>query len=197
MREEQQRDHRDELDLILDNALAKYAAVEPRSGLEERILSHLNSPGTIATGVAWWRWAGTFAAAFVVMILVLWGVEKYNPQRMARRPAGSQEQTPSQVVTNHAPVIPVRPIAPVRVRTARKHTSTQPVVVAAGPKLDQFPSPQPLSEEELALARYVHSFPKEATMIAQTQEEFDLEAQREMNDAGSQNRLSNFVQPER
>lgn len=197
MREEQRRDHRDELDQILDNALAKYAAVEPRSGLEDRILSHLKSPGTSATGVAWWRWAATFAAALVVMILVLWGVEKYNPQRMVRRPAGSQEQTPSQVVTNHAPVIPARPMAPVTVRRARKHTSTQVAVVAAGPKLDQFPSPQPLSEEELALVRYVHSFPKEAKMIAQTQEEFALETQREMNDAGSQNRPSNFVQQER
>jgi hypothetical protein len=65
----------------------------------------------------------------------------------------------------------------------------------ASPKLDQFPSRQPLSAEELALARYVQSFPREATLIAHAQEEFELEIQKEMNNAGSQTQAS--VQEER
>ena len=65
----------------------------------------------------------------------------------------------------------------------------------AHPKLDRFPSPQPLSAEEMALAHYVKDFPKEARLVAQTQEEFALETQKEMNDAGSQNRPP--IQPER
>jgi len=57
----------------------------------------------------------------------------------------------------------------------------QPKVVAtAAPKLDQFPSPRPLSEQELALARYVNEFPQEAMLIARAQEEYEKEIQREM-----------------
>lgn len=185
------------LDDQLDAALAKYAAVEPRPGLEERILAKLNSRERTLSRVPWWRWAGALAAALLVVILVLWRGENHNPQRIVSRPVGSQEQIPLQVVTDKAPVIQARPSAPAMVKRERKRTSTQPVVAAAGPKLDQFPSPQPLSEEELALVRYVHSFPKEATLIAQRQEEFAIQTQKEMNDAGSQNQPSGSIQQER
>jgi hypothetical protein len=66
-----------------------------------------------------------------------------------------------------------------------------------GPKLDQFPSPQPLSAEEIALARYVKNFPKEAQLVADAQEEFELETRKIMNDAGSETPTSNPVQLER
>jgi hypothetical protein len=38
--------------------------------------------------------------------------------------------------------------------------------VAAVPKLDQFPSPQPLTEEERILADYVRHFQDQAVQIA-------------------------------
>ena len=44
------------LDDQLEAALAKYAAVEPRTGLEERILANLKSRPSSSTRVAWWRW---------------------------------------------------------------------------------------------------------------------------------------------
>ena len=49
------------------------------------------------------------------------------------------------------------------------------VVAAANPKLDQFPSPRPLSEEEQLLVRYVHEFPEEAVLIAKAQAESEKE----------------------
>ena len=181
----------------LDSALAKYSAVEPRPGIEDRILANLKSQQTTASGVAWWRWAGALAAALLLTILVLWRVEKHDPQRIVRHPAGSQEQIPAHVVSNGTLGTQARPVAQMMVNRGRKRTSTRPEFAAAGPKLDQFPSPQPLSQEELALVRYVRSFPREATMVAQTQEEFDLETQREMNAGGSQNRPSGYIQQER
>ena len=40
---------------------------------------------------------------------------------------------------------------------------------AQPPRLDQFPSPRPLSEQEILLARFVEQFPREAAMIATAQ----------------------------
>jgi hypothetical protein len=41
--------------------------------------------------------------------------------------------------------------------------------------LDHFPSPRPLSREEVLLARYAQHFPKEAVLIAQQQDKFQQE----------------------
>ena len=84
---------------------------------------------------------------------------------------------------------PVR-LAATRVAQPRK-------TVAADPKLDQFPSPQPLSAEEIALAQYARNFPKEAQLVAQAQEEFEIEIEKEMNDAGSETRRSGSIEQER
>lgn len=183
------------LDDQLDSALAKYAAVEPRTGLEERILANLKSQPSPSTRVAWWRWAAVVAAALIVTSLVLW-VEKHNAQQIVRRPTTSSEQALHPTIAQSAPPNSTRRVNPVKVRRAGKRSFTQPLATAEL-KLDRFPSPRPLSEEELALVRYVQSFPKEATLIAQAQEEFELQTQKEMNAAGSQNQPSGSVQSER
>ena len=43
--------------------------------------------------------------------------------------------------------------------------------MASGPKLDQFPSPQPLSEQEQMLASYVAQFRPQAVLIARVMSE--------------------------
>jgi hypothetical protein len=184
------------LDEQLDAILAKYAAVEPQTGLEERILANLKSGERASASVAWWRWAGALAAALLVAISLLW-VEKQSPQQLLPRPTTLPEQASHQPIAKGATPHSARRVKPMTVRAAGKHPSTQPAPAAAEPKLDRFPSPQPLTEEELALVRYVQSFPKEATLIAQAQEEFALQTQKEMNDAGSQTQPSGSVQSER
>lgn len=181
------------LDDQLDAALAKYAAVEPRTGLEERILANLKSQERSSSPAAWWRWAAVVAAALIVTSLVLW-VEKHNAQQIVRRPTTSSEQALHQTIAQSAPPNSTRRVHPVK---AHKRSFTQPTPATAELKLERFPSPRPLSEEELALVRYVQSFPKEATLIAQAQEEFELQTQKEMNAAGSQNQPSGSVQSER
>lgn len=77
------------------------------------------------------------------------------------------------------------------------HRARHKVVEPAGPKLDQFPSRQQLSEQELALAKYVSEFPQEATLIARAQEEYEKEIQEKMKDANSETQFSNSDQQER
>jgi hypothetical protein len=42
-----------------------------------------------------------------------------------------------------------------------------PTVLAAGPRLEQFPSPQPLSEQEKILENYLANYPEHALLIAE------------------------------
>ncbi len=61
-----------------------------------------------------------------------------------------------------------------------------PAVVASGPKLDQFPSPRPLSEQEKILASYVTKYPKHAALIAQARAEaLRQDLAEEMKDAAA------------
>ncbi|HLZ41252.1 MAG TPA: hypothetical protein VKQ11_09835 [Candidatus Sulfotelmatobacter sp.] len=159
------------LDDQLDAALANYAAVEPRAGLEERILANLKSQERSSTRVAWWRWAGALAAIILVTMLVLWRAQKRNLPPVAGRPANSQERVPPRVVASSMPAKQGRPVAHVAARKASKHIPAQAALATAGPKLDQFPSPQPLTAKEKMLLDYVDRYHDEAVLMARAREE--------------------------
>lgn len=157
----------DELDRELDAALARYWVVEPRPGLEERVLANLRNAPAEVPRRAWWRWslAAAVAAIVVVALALAWRSNKTSRPVVASHPS-TTEGTPelgTQVGSNalgngarqHGPH-PPRKIG----------SSRAPVVVAAVPKLDQFPSPQPLTEEERILADYVRHFQDQAVQIA-------------------------------
>ena len=169
-----------ELDRILDTSLARYSAVEPREGLEGRILAKLRAERSRVPERSWWTWglAAVVAAVFVaVMALAL------RPGKLSKPPVAEHYQ-----VTEQPPHEPQQ--QPVREEHADVHKPghrgrARPVAsetrMAAGiPKLSQFPSPQPLTEEERALARYVRDFPQEALLVAQSQAESELEMQKKM-----------------
>jgi hypothetical protein len=63
-------------------------------------------------------------------------------------------------------------------QTPRNSESATIEAVGASPRLDQFPSQRPLSEQEQLLKTYVSRFPKEAALIAdeQAQREKEIEA---------------------
>lgn len=170
------------LEAELDAGLAKYAAVEPRAGLEGRILANLKGHGRAATGAAWWRWARVVAAALLITISLVWRLEKRGPQEIVSHPAMPHLQTQPPVAVKDTPTTPP-PTIRVAVRKARQDLSRVPVVTSAEPKLDRFPAPQPLSSEELALARYARDFPQEALLIARAQEERETELQKQMMEA--------------
>jgi len=208
----------------IDAALAKYSAVEPRAGLEERILAHLRAQQRSSTSMTWWPWAGVAAAAILIATLLLWKLERPRDQRMVRHQPILQQGAQPQVALHPALPRSEQPAVGASARRSRRHMAREtpvgssepnvtrrrePVrlvatrvaqpgkVVAANPKLDQFPSPQPLSAEEIALAQYVRNFPKEAQLVAQAQEEFEIEIEKEMNDAGSETRRSGSIEQER
>ena len=191
----------DALGRDLDAALAKYAAVEPRAGLEDRVLANLRAEQSAVPERAWWRWSvpGALAAVVIVALALAWRSGKPSHPVVTRQsspPAQSARDQGNPVVasagTNHLP-----PQASSSPLARASHHVRREAVAAAAPKLDQFPSPQPLSEQELALVRYVSEFPQEATLIARAQEEYENEIRQKMNDARSETEISNSNQPER
>jgi hypothetical protein len=201
----------DELDWELDAALSKYIAVEPRAGLEERILANLraeqsNLVAPRVWGRACWHWglAGAVAVVVVVALALAWRTGKPARRVVAKHtsaPVHATGETPAQVASNTGSSgVPTSTGKSLRRITARG--SHVPGSVPAPPKLDppkldQFPSPQPPSPEELALRKYVSRFPQEATLIARTQEEFEKEIQQMMKDQHSDTEYSNSYQQER
>jgi hypothetical protein len=159
----------DALDREFDLALAKCAAVEPRTGLEERILANLRTEHAREPDRLWWRRPAVMAAAAVVVIAL--GValrSKLAHPVVANHPIvnhpsvmTTSQQEATRVVS---PDTEVRPRPPVAVGRNLRPVSAP--VVAAAPKLDVFPSPQPLSEQEKILASYVAQFHKQAVLIA-------------------------------
>ncbi len=190
--------HADDLDRVLDAALAKYAAVDPRTGLEERVLAHVRTAPPQPPRRMWLQWSLAAGVVVIAFVAVLGWRSRHAPHPVIANRPPVTIQSPSIQEVNSAAHSRAKVAAP-------KHASIRkslvhPVLAAkavAHPKLDQFPSPQPLSTEEIALAQYVKNFPKEAQLVAQAQEEFAAEAQRIMNNAGSESRTSSPIQQER
>jgi hypothetical protein len=158
-----------ELDCELDAALAKYAAVEPRVGLEVRVLASLRAEQLQVPERVWWRWsaAGALAAVIVVALALAWRSGRPHAPVIAYHypaPAASVEPSGTRDSSSGSAI----PRAPVR-------RSPPKAEMAANPRLDQFPSPRALSEQEKLLVRYVHEFPEEAVLIAQAQAESEKE----------------------
>ncbi len=186
------------LDRELDLALAKYASIQPRPGLAERVLANLRAEHQLATPRRFWRWSvltatAALAAALIVTLVLTWRYGSRRPENGA-----SQSLTIAQGSPPRAQNVPdgekhgVRPREPIFITpsSARRsvHRSTRPGVrprtaVAAPPKFDRFPSPHPLSEQEQMLADYVTKYPKTAALVAQAraealQKEMEEEANR-------------------
>jgi len=191
----------DELDRVLYAALAKYAAAQPRQGLEERVLANLRAERAQVANRAWWRWGvmALTAAIVIVAIAFAWrSGERPHPPVADHLPirTPSVEQPGSRVAAKTG-ANNVHPQASGPATRQATHRARHKVAEPGNPKLDQFPSRQQLSEQELALARYVSEFPQEATLIARAQEEYEKDIQEKMKDAHSETEFSNSDQQER
>jgi len=159
-------------DLALDAVLAKYTAAEPRVGLEERILANLRAERDRIPNRVWWRWAiaGVLAAIMIVGVTLTWRSAKPSQPTAANRPQSSlhESQKPGTEVTVQDNTAQPHEHTPIRRATVRPPRTA---VGEKSPKLDQFPSPQPLSEQEKILASYVNQYPEHASLIAQARME--------------------------
>jgi hypothetical protein len=187
----------DRFDRELDEVLAKYAAVEPRAGLEERILANLRASPEHAPVRGWWRWPGIVAFAAVVIVVALSLVwrsgPRLNKEAAHPSPAIQDDVTSGTQVAAHGGSNPVRPMRSTAVSKATTHTAPRsPAVAAAAPHMEQFPSPQPLSEQEQILASYVVKFQDHATLVARARmESLRQDVIEEANDALLEREIGN------
>jgi hypothetical protein len=157
-----------ELDSVLDAALGKYAAVEPRAGLEERVLASLRAERTRVADRGWWRWrwAGALATVVAVAVALAWKSGKQSPPIVAKSTSVTM-QSPVGLGTHVASGDGDAPrLQGHSVRYAARHPLRAQSAAAAIPRLDVFPSPQPLSEQEKIMASYVAEYPEHAALIA-------------------------------
>jgi hypothetical protein len=161
----------DALDRELDATLAKYAA-EPRTGLEERVLANLRAADqSHAAEHSWWRWPAVAAPAVLIVLAlsVAWRSPKPAQNITMQHPPASMyvdKHIGTQVANNSGPSS-IRPHAAGSGRQLRLRVISNPrTAVAPAPKLEQFPSPQPLSEQEKMLADYVAGHHQQAILVA-------------------------------
>jgi len=159
----------DVLDRALDAALAKYASAEPRPGLEGRILANLraHAPGLTHQ---WWKWGLAGAMAVILIIAaIVWRIRElpHHPT-MANQSTGTTPapSAPEERFASHGPGPRPRP-ARRRKIPRQVPPDNAALAVAENPKLDQFPSPQPLTEQEQILLNYVARQPERAALIAE------------------------------
>jgi hypothetical protein len=155
----------DQLDRTLDAALAKYASAEPREGLEERILANLREATTRDTRRAWWNWGFAVVAAVLAIVAVaVWQWNQPAQPPIAAHPSRLKQVPVAPDLANRdgdsAPPTRAAPRRTVRHQPERE-------VVTANPKLEVFPSPLPLSEQEKILAAYVSQYPNHAALVAE------------------------------
>jgi hypothetical protein len=152
------------LDRWLDTALRQYGSAGPRTGLEGRIVTRLAAEVKRKHATKRWRWGLVVASAACLMAAIWVGIGHQG----LRQPENIKHLTTSDF--SGSP-----PVAPVPVAAQRHTRHIHERRAAAGPtepRLDRFPSPRPLSEEELLFANYADRFPNEAMLLAEEQRSF-------------------------
>ena len=179
---------KDRFDQLLDSALQQYGNVQPRTGLESRILASIE---TQSRSVRRRRWILSLASIAGVCAITGALLHLGNESKPSVGTEISSHQFPMLKATGNPPNVasafpPIKKSAPPGKRQFLK--------LSAGSKstrhLQHFPSPLPLTEQELALAKYAESFPKEAELIAQEQQTFDEQMQKAQQDLRNQTELS-------
>lgn len=174
-----------ELDSALDATLAQYAAVEPRAGLDDRILANLRAERARVPERGSWRWGVAVALAAMVIValaLTLKSGRQSRPVVAGHSSATTQGSKEPAILAASSGGANPHPLH--GSNSARKQNTNlvrREAVVADNPrldqpkldqpKLDQFPSPQPLSEQEKCLQSYVAEYPERAVLIARARSE--------------------------
>jgi hypothetical protein len=158
---------KDSVDRLLDAGLARYSAAETRPGLENRILAGLSrSAGPQPSRWLDWRWAGALTTAAVALLVLAVFFLRQPPAP----PKPSQTATSRPAPVAPAPAVSTPPVAqPLAVpkRTTRRAQPQVQQARAEAPRLETFPAPAPLSEQERLLLLFTRQAPQEAALTAQ------------------------------
>lgn len=163
-----------DVDQWLDQALREYGKAEPRAGLEGRVLANLSFERTRATAPSRWWWAAGMAAAFVAIpaAVWIWQGDREVPLRDTARIWTHREQTGGSIEPGADPRATHPPES--HSAAAMKNSARRPIhnlTLEAVPKLEQFPSPQPLSDQEKLLMSYVARDPENAVLVSRARAE--------------------------
>jgi hypothetical protein len=163
---------KDALDGYLDRALAAHGDNEPRPGLQQRVLAHLQAVPKRGVG---WIWVAVPAAS--ALALLIWAalyLSLPHPPRPAEVPTSARREAQR----SSAPVGESQKTALANGTHAMKRRIFGHDMVAAErqrkklPKLPTFPSAQPLSEPERLLIALGQRDPEQLRKIADWQEDF-------------------------
>jgi hypothetical protein len=148
----------DELDRILDAALASYSLQEPRAGLSARVMARVRTDSP-SSRRPWLLLAIAAAALACLAITTLhW---HSNP-----RPV---------VVTMTPPVPAVEPAMPAPLPAQPPLPAPAPRTGRKLPQRERFPSPAPLTPEERVLVAFAQRAPQVALRFAQPDKPLEVE----------------------
>jgi len=161
------KNHDQFLDDLLDAGLARYGSATPRPGLEARVLANLRAERERRSWLVWAGWLATGAVAALIVVGVFNLTRR--PTRPVPPPSVATRQTAPPTVAAVPPAEgagesrPIRPVSGKRIPRTFIYTMRQEV------RLDVFPSPQPLTEQEKLLVQYVRQTPAEALAATPTE----------------------------
>lgn len=182
-----------EVEKWIDEGLAQYAKAEPRAGLEGRVLAQIMEARREAQErssgrLRWWGALAFGTAAALLLALALLG--RFNQRTIPQTPVAKVAVPPqaSKSVASAAGQGTGLPgvmsfksglskLTPGKSERGKRGGAAQS---NATPKLEQFPSAAPLSEQERMLALYVSQFPDRATLMARAQTELHEQDELEM-----------------
>ena len=131
-------------DRWLDDELARYSTVEPRPGLEHRVLAHVRAESA-RRRKSWLRWAIIAPAAALLLFVIDYDIPRPSHTQPALAP-------PSRAVASPARKTLGAPRKSPSLVSARKR---EPL-----PRLAVFPSPEPLTPQEMLLFAALHDSPE-------------------------------------
>ncbi len=157
-------------DRWLDGALKQYGKAEPRAGVEGRVLANLRvEKEHLVDRRNWWPALAAVAAIAMVVGMIFLGRERPDAKKeIATIRAPVIRPTQSSVLSERKPNMQVISEASVTRKSARRRQPSR-AAETREPRLQQFPAPRPLSEQEKMLASYVVERPQEAAQMAQAQ----------------------------
>ena len=163
---DQEKNKQMQIDEMLDSLLAAYSSVEPRPGLETRILANLRNGESRAVSPGWWNfkwlWAGAVVTAIIVAAVLMSG------RRHVAQPTKTVVQSGQPVPRQ--PVVQSSSTAAATAISRRRKTFVEPrqqnATLALSERPAIFPTPVPLSEQERLMFSYLESTPREV-VIAQ------------------------------
>ncbi len=161
------------VDELLDAGLARYSAAVPRSGLENRILAGLRAQPRPSRWLDW-RLAGALATVAVALVIVILFFRQPPPPDMPPQtavappsPAAPATPVPSPKMVQPPLVAEVRPVPHPSAPAASGSDRRPEGRLGPGPRLETFPAPAPLSEQERLLLLFTRQTPQEAVLMAQ------------------------------